>query len=207
MNETFIILGAARSGKSLVAGMVNCVPDIQIHNGHEPLNGIHVMTLDYLDYVKQELKLLDTLNTLGDVKVIWTVRNPIQSVCSYIQNLGMSARNALKYWFDINTILWYFCTSLSERNFILMKYEDVLLGCQNMEHIFEFMNLTHSDQYRSYGDFDHPALSCPIFNQGKPDIERIAPYRISDFCLEDQCKIYRNKPLLGFLRYELNISD
>lgn len=207
MNEICVI-GASRSGKSLIAGMLNCSPNavVQIADDWKLTSDVvNVITVTHSDYIVKGLSILGDLNNLGKIKVIWSVRDPIQSICSYVKNFDLPIATAFQYWFDINTILWYYCTSLSRENFILAKYEDIIMASR-IEQIFAFVDVPYDPQYAQYGDFDQPILSLE-FNRGKPDIERLAWYKPSDFGVKEECSIYANKPLLNFLRYKLNTLD
>lgn len=213
MNNVF--LGSSRCGLSLVSGIINCVPDITINNGVEnlkantSLNEFYFISIDLQSYTIHNIRWLDKLNCLRspEDKYIWVVRNPADSACSLISIFGITEQEALQFWFDVNTVLWYFYTSLPDQKRFMIRYEDILVLNKPTIKLFGFLNLLYNEQYLRYGDFDQPKLDCPTFNRGRIDIEQLSSRQKSAFLTEEECSIYRNKPLLKFLNYDISVSE
>ena len=212
MSSFFI--GLSRCGLSLVSGIVNCVPDINISSEIENLENssesdLCALSIDLQSYTTHGICWLDKLNQLRSLenKFVWVVRNPLDSSCSFIFNYGITAKEALQFWFDINTVIWYFYSSLTVSNRFIIKYENVLLSEKSVVDMFHFLGLKYDQQYRAYGDFDQPTIDCETFNRGRINLERVSPYPNCSFLTEEECNIYRNKPLLKFLNYDISLWE
>lgn len=166
-----IILGADKSGKSLLAGMLNCSPDVD----HESL---FTALCRYRLFEKFGTELLDNLHSEfnSDEKFIWLIRNPLESSCS-IHKAGISHEEALSYWVDVNTIIWYFLHSVPEERKMCVRFEELLLNDSKIRSIFDFSGIIFNEQYLRYGDFDQFSFSDPTFLKGVRDGEKVDFYK------------------------------
>lgn len=166
-----MILGADKSGQSLLAGMLNCSPDVE----HKSL------FTDLCKFKGFELDLLDKLNDAfeADEKFIWLIRNPLESSCSMSQT-GISPEEALSYWVDVNIVIWYFLHSIPEERKFCVRFEELLLNDSIVESVFDFSGIIFDKQYLRYGDFDQFLISDPTFRGGFRDGEKVDFYEHSE---------------------------
>lgn len=189
-----IILGADKSGKSLLAGILNCSPQICYES-------LLISSLDYSQYKKFGLSLLDRLydQFSHDEKFIWIIRNPLESCCS-MNNVGISHQKALSYWEDINTIIWYFLNSVPQNRKINIKFEEMLLKNSIIKSVFDFSSIIFKDQYLKYGDFDQFVFNDPVFLKGDIDGEKVNFYEHKEDLCTKWNKI-KNKKIIMKLGY------
>jgi len=221
-----LIIGAPKSGISLLQSILNCSPHTYIHAGIEfqtilnniehiskcekiivsiPMESdVNVYALSLSVEILQRLgnKLLDGLNILrwmSKVNFVWLVRDPIVSAAHYL-NYGVKPAEALWYWYLVNGCLWHFYASLPEKRRYLIKYEEIVLSISATKRLFEFLGLQYNKQYRRYGDFDHPTeFLKETIKKRRIDYETVDPYPKID--LQDYWIKYRNSSLIGFLDY------
>jgi len=172
-------------------------------------NEFYFVSINLHIYETYGIGWLDVLNrsNITNNKYVWIIRNPIDSACSMASSLQISGTKALQMWFDINTVMWYFYTSLPSQKRFVIKYEDILLSTKTITKLFEFFNLPYNSQYLRYGDFDQPTLSCPVFNSGRINLEQISPRSKFEVLTKEECRIYQNKPLLQFMNYDVSILE
>ena len=213
-------MGASKSGLSLVAGILNCLRESSIVNpsivSWVLMNGtsvalsefehgsipIHLVPITYGMYKDDDLHLLDNLNhlfrSIEDTKYIWVMRDPRVS-CSCIMNrFGLSSYEVMKYWHDVNCILWYFFSCSPGYR---LKYEDILMSEKSLKGLFEFLEVTYDSQYRNYGDFEQPRMGS-TFNKGYLDLEMIDPYDKTDII--EAWNLYKDRDIFSATGYYRN---
>lgn len=187
-----IILGADKSGKSLIGGMLNCSPNVD-----------HLLIFTtlchYRLFEKWGLELLDNLHAEfdPDEKFIWLIRNPLESSCSMYKT-GIPYKEALSYWADVNTVLWYFLQSVPQERKMIVQFENLLLSDSVVKSVFDFSDIEFNEQYFRYGDFDQFIFHDPTFLKGFRDGEKVDFY---EHCIDLSLhwdKIKNNKIIMQF---------
>lgn len=165
-----IILGADKAGKSLLAGILNCSPYLEYES-------LLTDKLSYRSFSKFGLKILDMLHAewKPTQKFIWVIRDPLESSCS-MNKEGINYKEALSYWVDINTIIWYFLYSVPRERKMRIWFEELLLNDSAVKSSFDFAGIIFNKQYFKYGDFDQPPVEDPTFSKGIRDGEKVNFY-------------------------------
>lgn len=184
------IIGLAKSGLSLAAGLLVCAK-----------LDVRICSVSMSDYDTLGLSLLDRLHARSlHTKYIWIVRNPATMICKYILDMDISPEKAAKLWFDVNTIIWHFIKRLDH---ITVKFEDLLLEEQSARKLFEFANLQYNSNYLRYGDFDQPScLYGKSFDKGIIDIEEVNNYDKQQVDWRN-IRSYNSHPILHKLGYKI----
>lgn len=187
-----IILGADKSGKSLLAGMLNCSPSM------DP-KSLFTNLCCYSLFKEFDLKLLDSLHSKFDSseKFIWLIRHPLESSCS-MNKEGITHKEALSYWVDINTVIWYFLQSVPCSNKMCVRFEELLLKDSKIKLIFDFSGIIFNEQYLKYGDFDQFFFKDPTFLKGVRDGEKVNGYEHDGDLQQHWNKIKNNKIVIQF---------
>ena len=139
-------------------------------------------------------------------KIIWIVRDPIVSVCSYIHNLGMEAQEAFEYWFQVNCMLWYLYVMSDPTQRFLVKFEHLVLNPPEVESTFEFVEIEFSPQFIRYGDFDHNYPQVTNITAGYPQLEQVDSYPKAPE-MQELWRQYRNEPMIRWLGYNRITMD
>jgi hypothetical protein len=211
------ILSTIRSGASLLAGILNCHPNIEcgsfdfeycIKNLQIPSPAseqIQLINISPECYFQYNLRILDALHILKNSgQFIWLTRHPLISTASAMNCQKINSEFALPYWYDVNTCFWYLYHSLPRNSIINIKYEDILLRHSVIKRVFDFVGVEYNDQYIRYGDFDQPLIGCPIFDSGRINRERIDHYPKK--IVGDWPK-YNNTKLIKELKYNRDIDN
>lgn len=188
-----LILGVDRSGRSLLGAILNCSPGINAGD-------LCTNKLSYTAFKQEGLRLLDILHaeySRSNQKFIWLLRHPLESSCS-MYRLGISHLDGLSYWFDVNTIIWYFLHSVPQSRKMLIHFESLLLNDSLLKAIFEFCDVVYNKQYLRYGDFDQFNFDHPIFKRGIRHGEMVNFYDHSEKICSQWCRMKNKKIIMQF---------
>lgn len=186
------ILGADKSGRSLLAAMLNCSPDVDVQT-------LCIPQLSHNAFREQELQLLDALHASHslDQKFIWIIRNPLESSCS-MKKSGIPQPEALQYWADINTIIWYFLQSVPKNRQMMVHFESLLLNDSLIRNVFDFFGIIFHEQYLYYGDFDQFSFDDFSFQKGARDGEKVNFYSHDEESKSSWNKIKNKEVIMQF---------
>ncbi len=223
-HNNIYLYGADRSGLSLASAILNSSHEIElsIYNtlkiGYQnfiyPKKYLHnTFKIGYQYFISKKISIIDDLNSLyernhPDGRWIWAIRDPIVSVCSYINNLSMNVADAMVYWYESNLICWYFYHSYDQQNQMIIKFEDlILLPAETIQRACAFIGIHFSPQYLNYGDFDQPYLEGKL-SLGHIDIEHIDPYDKSHMIeFWDLWSQYQNTEMIVEMNYNSSFKD
>ncbi len=210
-----LIIGSDRSGFALAAAILNCSRSTVIHDHIESFKdaktNILLFPFTYSEYTHIHIDFIDKLNKIlldhPDIKVIWLVRNPIDSMLSYAKHKKTSHDRGLLYWYKSNVVHWYFFESFKTDRRMIVKYEDILKS-QIIPSVYMFLDLEYSHQFRTYGDFDQAHHNDSSFSTGKIDIEKLSCYPRSPVeGLHKIWEVYKKTELVKMLKYDNCVQD
>ncbi len=205
-NKHLLLLGTNYVGLSLLAGILNSSPEIQVKKisidnlniKSDPKPMICLLPITIKDYEKHGINILDKLTSLiGSYNFVQLIRDPLVCVSYYVANYEISSKFAFQYWCDVNTILWYLIESSKGKT---IRYEDLLLSPEPIiKNLCSQMSISYLEQYLHYGDFPQFETDSRSFCYGKINVELIDPHPKPDF---EEWGKYRQYDICNFLNYK-----
>jgi len=216
-NNVVNIIGTQNSGLMLLAAILNCSPNISVHEDSKIRMHIHKKGPDTEWFFDHPIIVYERPSLKGDTtlvadlksgylrrtasKLIYITRHPL----TYCLSVPGKICNNLELWEKEQISFYNFFCYYPAQMKLHVRYEDILLSEQTVKQVFDFIGIDFHIQYLRYGEFkQYPDITSEseLFSKGMIEPEAVDRRPLTDKGLNNWWESRKESELISILGYD-----